>query len=61
MKAKKLFAAALLLATVASCQKMEVLQEEWKTGPHTVAITASLGGATKTLISQDAEGHFKGM
>ena len=61
MKAKKLFAAALLLATVASCQKMEDLQEEWKTGPHTVAITASLGGATKTLISQDAEGHFKGM
>ena len=60
MKAIRLMAAALIAAALASCQKEEAVIVKTTAAPHTVAIKASLGDATKTLISQDSEGHFKG-
>lgn len=60
MKAIRLMAAALIAAALASCQKEEAVIVKTPAAPHTVAIKASLGDATKTLISQDSEGHFKG-
>ena len=60
MKTTKLFAAALLLGAMVSCQKEETAINETTAAPHTVAIQASLGNVTKTVITQDLEGHFKG-
>ena len=62
MKAKEFFAAALVLAALASCQKEETerVGTTATARSHTVAIRASLGNATKTIITQDSEGHFKG-
>ena len=51
--------AAIALASLASCQKIEKNAGS-SAAPHTVTIQASLGDVTKTIISQDAEGHFKG-
>ena len=60
MKKMNIIAAAVLLAALASCQK-EVIAPETRTAePHTVSISASLGDVTRTIISQDSEGHFKG-
>ncbi len=60
MKTMRIFAAALLLGALVSCQKEETVAVETKAAPHTVAIQASLGNVTKTVITQDLEGHFKG-
>lgn len=61
MKTLRIIAASLLLGTALSCQKEETLFVEQKATPHTVTIEASLGSSTKTIISQDSEGHFKGL
>lgn len=68
MKAKVFLAAFLSLAAIVSCQKNENITAEQNgnvtaekpSGSHTVSIRASLSGATKTTITQDSEGHFKG-
>jgi len=60
MKTTKIFAAALLLGLMVSCEKEGTGIAETTETPHTVTIRASLGGVTKTVISQDLEGHFKG-
>ena len=60
MKTTRIIAAALLLGAIVSCQKEETVNDITKAAPHTVAIQASLGNVTKTLITQDLEGHFKG-
>jgi hypothetical protein len=60
MKTKRIIAAAIMIAATLSCQKEEALPvQETTAGSHTVSIHASVGG-TKTVISQDLEGHFKG-
>ena len=51
--------AAIALAGLASCQKIAENAGS-SAAPHTVTIQASLGDVTKTIISQDSEGHFKG-
>ena len=51
--------AAIALAGLTSCQKIEENAGS-SAAPHTVTIQASLGDVTKTIISQDSEGHFKG-
>ena len=67
MKTTEIFAAAaMLLGIFVSCQKEEDGIEETPVNsgvavtPHTVSIQANLGDATKTLITQDLEGHLKG-
>ena len=60
MKTTRTIAAALLLGAVVSCQKEEAGNVETKAAPHTVAIQASLGNVSKTVITQDLDGHFKG-
>jgi len=51
MKTMRIFAAALLLGALVSCQKEETVAVETKAAPHTVAIQASLGNVTKTVIT----------
>lgn len=60
MKKTRIIAAALLLGATLSCQKEENDIIKTKASPHTVAIQASLGEVSKTIITQDIEGHFKG-
>ena len=60
MKTTRIIAAALLVGASFSCQKEENGLVDTKGTPHTVAIQASLGEVTRTVISQDPEGHFKG-
>lgn len=61
MKGMVIFAATMLMAAMASCQKIDNAPEiASAAGPHTISIRASLSGATKTQITQDSEGHFKG-
>ena len=58
MKTMRLFFAALVVLVAAlSCQRAKTEQLPGKAAPHTVSIHV---GAVKTVISQDAEGHFKG-
>lgn len=67
MKTTEIFAAAaMLLGIFVSCQKEEAGIEENPVNygeaiaPHTVSIKANFGNATKTIITQDLEGHLKG-
>ena len=58
MKTMRLFVAALVaLVAAVSCRRAETEQLSGKAAPHTVSIHVD---AVKTVISQDAEGHFKG-
>ena len=60
MKTMNILAATMVLAALASCRKEEIAPEKRIADPHTVSISASLGDVTRTIITQDSEGHFKG-
>lgn len=60
MKTMNILAATMVLAALASCRKEEIAPEKKIADCHTVTISASLGDVTRTIITQDSEGHFKG-
>ena len=61
MKALRFVSALLIMAAFAgSCIKDEMI-ENAPAGSHTVTISANFSDFTKTLISEDSEGHYKAL
>ena len=61
MKALRFVSALLIVAAFAgSCIKDEMI-ENAPAGSHTVTISANFSDFTKTLISEDSEGHYKAL
>ena len=61
MKTLRFVSALLIVAAFAgSCIKDEMI-ENAPAGSHTVTISANFSDFTKTLISEDSEGHYKAL